>query len=46
MPIVGSGEFRYELVPSWPSMPKYWSFETVSDMAVNSHDEVHVLGPP
>lgn len=24
MTIVGSGEYRYERVPSWPQVPKYW----------------------
>ena len=43
MAIVGSGDFRYELVPSWPNMPKYWSFGPASDAAVNSRDEVHVF---
>ena len=41
--VVGSGEYRYEVVPSWPKMPKYWSFGGPSDAAVNSNDEVHVF---
>ena len=41
--IVGSGDYRYEQVRSWPSMPRYWSFEIASDVGVNSNDEVHVL---
>ena len=24
MTIVGSGDYRYEAVPSWPNMPRYW----------------------
>ena len=40
---VGSGEFRYELVESWPKMPKYWEFGGASDAAVNSVDEIHVF---
>lgn len=43
MAILGDGDFRYEPVPAWPSMPRYWSFETAVAVAVNSHDEVHVL---
>lgn len=43
MAILGSGDYRYELVPSWPRMPKYWSFGLASDAAVNSRDEVHVF---
>ena len=23
--IVGSGDFKYELVDSWPNMPRYWA---------------------
>ena len=29
--VVGSGDYTYELVPSWPKMPKYWSFGAASD---------------
>ena len=29
--VVGSGDYRYEIVPSWPEMPKYWSFGGPSD---------------
>ena len=41
--IVGSGDYRYEIVESWPKMPKYWSFGGPSDAAVNSDDEVYVF---
>ena len=43
MAIVGSGDYRYERVPSWPKMPKYWEFTTPADAAVNSNGEVYVL---
>ena len=43
MAIVGSGDHRYERVPSWPEMPKYWAFGAASDGAVNSKDEVHIF---
>ena len=43
MAVVGSGDFRYEMVPSWPNMPRYWSFGMASDAAVNSQDEVYVF---
>lgn len=39
---VGSGEYQYELVPSWPKMLKYWSFGPASDAAVNSNDDIYV----
>ena len=40
---LGAGEFRFEVVPSWPQMPRHWSFEVASDGAVNSSDEVYVF---
>ena len=43
MATVGSGDYRYERVPSWPEMPKYWAFGAASDCAVNSKDEVHIF---
>jgi len=44
MTIVGSGEFRYERVPSWPKMPKYWDdFGWPTDAGVNSLGEIYVL---
>lgn len=41
--IVGSGDYRYEIVDSWAKMPKYWTFGGPSDAAVNSADEVYVF---
>ena len=43
MSIVGSGDYRFEPVPSWPDLPRYWSLGACSDAAVNSNDEVHVF---
>ena len=43
MPVVGSEDFRYERVPIWPKLPKYWNLGTPSDGAVNSIGEVHIL---
>ena len=40
---VGSGDHRYELVPSWPKMPRHWRFGAASDVAVSSTDEIHVF---
>ena len=40
---MGSGDYRYEIVDSWPKMPKYWSFGGPSGAAVNSDDEVYVF---
>ena len=43
MSVVGSGEFTYEVIEPWPTLPKYWSFDSAVGVAVNSIDEVHVL---
>jgi len=43
MATVGSGDYTYEREPSWPAMPRYWSFGAASDGAVNSRDEVHIF---
>ncbi|MCH7653163.1 MAG: hypothetical protein IIB14_05745 [Chloroflexi bacterium] len=43
MAVLGYGDYRYERVPSWPNMPKYWEFGLASDGAVNSKDEVHIF---
>ena len=43
MTVVGSGDYRYERVPVWPKVPKYWNLGTPSDAAVNSSGEVHIL---
>ena len=41
--IVGSGDYKYEMVPTWPKMLRYWSFGGPSDAAVNSGDEIYVF---
>ena len=43
MATVGTGDYRYERVPLWPNMPKYWAFGAASDGAVNSKDEIHIF---
>ena len=40
---VGSGDYRFERVPSWPNMPRYWEMGLASDGAVNSKNEVHIF---
>lgn len=39
---VGSGEYQYEVAPSWPKLPKYWRFGDCTEGAVNSQGEVHI----
>ena len=43
MAVVGTGDYKYERVPLWPNMPKYWAFGAASDGAVNSKDEIHIF---
>ena len=43
MPRVGSDGYEFEVVPSWPNMPRYWTFPTVSKGAVNSKGEIFVF---
>ena len=43
MAILGSGDFKYEKVPEWPKMPKYWEFGAASDAAINSKGEIYVF---
>ena len=43
MATVGSGDYRYERVPSWPTLPRYWAMGMASDGAVNSRDEVPIF---
>jgi hypothetical protein len=41
--VVGSGEFRYRVVPGWPQLPVGWSFYEVAGVAVDSRDRVFVF---
>ena len=43
MVVLGSGNFKYEKVPEWPKMPKYWKFGAASDGAVNSKGEIYIF---
>ena len=39
---VGNGDYMYEVVDSWPNMPRYWSFGSTSDVSVSNEDEIYV----
>ncbi|MAF10992.1 hypothetical protein CMK11_11140 [Candidatus Poribacteria bacterium] len=39
---LGEGEYQYEVVPSWPKLPKYWELGDCTNGAVNSQGEVHI----
>ena len=41
--IVGSGSFRYEVVPGWEQLPDGWSFLEVAGVATDSQRRVYVF---
>ena len=43
MEILGSGDYRYQRVESWPDLPRNWKFGLASDGAVNSKDEIYIF---
>ena len=40
--IVGSGDFKYELIENWGKLPEYFEMDDPVDIAVNSQDRVYV----
>jgi hypothetical protein len=41
--ILGSGEFRFRLVPDWARLPDGWDFYEVAAVAVDRRDQVYVF---
>ncbi|MBO9126367.1 MULTISPECIES: peptidyl-alpha-hydroxyglycine alpha-amidating lyase family protein [unclassified Rhizobium] len=41
--ILGSGEFRYVNEPNWMKLPPGWKFSNVSDIGIDSKDNVYVF---
>ena len=41
--IFGEGDFRYEAVPGWGSLPAGWSLREVAAVAVDSQDRVYAF---
>ena len=41
--ILGSGEHRYRVNPTWGRLPDGWSFRDVAGVAVDAHDQVYVF---
>ena len=39
--IVGSGEFRYEVIEGWGKLPEGWTFKEVAAVAVDKKDQVY-----
>ena len=41
--IMGTGDFRYRLIPDWARLPDGWDFHEVAAVAVDSRDQVYVF---
>jgi len=41
--IIGSGQFRYEVIENWAKLPDGWSFRDVAAIAVDRKDRVYVF---
>jgi hypothetical protein len=41
--ILGSGEFRYEVIENWARLPDGWTFKDVAAVAVDHMDRVYVF---
>ena len=39
--ILGSGEFRYEVVECWGKLPDGWTFHEVASVGVDKNDNVY-----
>jgi DNA-binding beta-propeller fold protein YncE len=39
----GTGEYTYELVDGWAKLPRGWSFQDVTGLAIDAQDRVYVL---
>ncbi len=40
---LGTGDFRYQLIPDWARLPNSWDFHEVAAVAVDSRDQVYVF---
>ncbi len=41
--ILGTGEFKYRLIPDWARLPDGWDFNEVAAVAVDKRDQVYVF---
>ena len=41
--ILGSGEYRYEVIENWAKLPDGWEFTDVGAVGVDSKDQVYVF---
>lgn len=42
-PIVGSGEYRYEVLHNWAQLPDKYSWQTTHNVAVDKHENLYVI---
>src|SRR5215211_4219528 len=43
MAVVGSGDFRYEVVEGWEQLPAGWQHKDVAGVATDSKDRVYLI---
>jgi hypothetical protein len=43
MTVVGSGDFRYEVVEGWEQLPEGWQHKDVAGVATDSNDRVYLI---
>jgi len=43
MSTVGKGQYEYEVIEKWGSLPSGWSFGPVSAIAADSHDRIYAF---
>ncbi|MBI4525873.1 MAG: hypothetical protein HY695_18915 [Deltaproteobacteria bacterium] len=41
--IMGSGEFRYEVIEGWGKLPEGWSYREVAAVGVDGNDQVYIF---
>ena len=41
--ILGEGEYRFRVMPSWAKLPDGWDFRDVASVTVDRHDNVYVF---
>src|ERR1035437_1056917 len=41
--IVGSGEYRYEMIENWAKLPDGWSFAEIAGIGVTHRDDVYIF---
>ena len=39
--VVGNGEYQYEVIENWGTLPDQWTFHEVAAVAVDAQDQVY-----